>query len=70
MELPWLKNKSKYKSNGGGVTTIEREPDNSDPDKFLDTITDELMDAWSRKDHAASREALRAFVLMLKDKDA
>lgn len=65
MELPWLKNKNKYAGGGG----VERDSDESNPNKLIEAVAEELLSAWDRKDRSGFREALRAFVLMIKDQD-
>ncbi len=65
MELPFLKKKNQ----GGGGGTIERDADSSSPDKLIEMVAEELMDAFHRKDQQGFMHALRAFISMMKDKD-
>ncbi len=69
MELPFLKNKRRNDGGGGPVAEIEREPDSSGPSQMLESVADEILDAYHRGDQRALFEALSAFVLMTQDED-
>lgn len=68
MELPWLKNRNKY--SGGGGPTVDRTADATHPDKLIDMVVDELMDAYARKDRAGLKQSLIAFMHMIQEEDA
>jgi hypothetical protein len=68
MELAWLKNRQNQ-GGGGPPEEILRESDSGSERRILETITDELMEAFHRKDHKAFLEALHAFVLMVQHID-
>lgn len=62
----------KKNSMGGGTAIVkveEREPDDYSPDKLMGMVIDELMDGISKKDRAAIRSALGAFVQLVKEED-
>lgn len=63
MEIPFLKNKNNQC--GGG--SIEREADGST--SMLRHITKEFLSAVHTKDEAGLEDALKAFILTIKDED-
>lgn len=67
MELPFLKNK---KNQGGGGPLAEQTRTPDDGTDMLGAVASEMLDAYSRKDKAALRAALRAFVQLIKDEDS
>ncbi len=66
MELPYLKHKSKYEGGGSGTASTKAEPG---PGHLLNTVTDEMIDAFHRKDHRAFVQALVAFIKLMKEHD-
>lgn len=63
--IPFLKNKDKQ---GGGPTIeVERSPDQTNPKHLLEGIAEELIQAITKKDFAAIRASLRAFLLMINE---
>lgn len=67
MELPFLKNKNR---NQGGGGPIEVTRDGSSDSKLLESITTEFLTAIEKKDRASLKEALRAFMLLMKSEDS
>lgn len=62
MELPWLK-KNNQQGGGGVVERVGEAPN------MLPKVSEELLDAFHKKDHKAFREALAAFLHLVKNED-
>lgn len=68
MELPFLKNR-RNQGGGGPAVELTRQPDDGGSVDLLDHVIDELWDAMARKDKAAFKEAMRAFMRGLQEED-
>jgi len=62
MELPFLKNKN----NNQGGSTIERKAEST---PMLPKVAEEILDAFHRKDNKAFKEALAAFLRLVREED-
>lgn len=66
MELPFLKNK---KNKQGAGIIVEKKADSGASSHLLPSITEEFMDAISKKDHRGLIDALRAFIHLIQEED-